>query len=168
MKKSVDCILDGFNLTYKEYNVNHLGKILAAATLGLCSQTALANQSFVADQSFLADPAFLAAPSFLVTHNLSDAESNAYIDGTVGSPFPSKAWSDNAVSWVSVRMACIGHTHNNQCKALVKVATNTPNPLAIGWMTMDLTNGEITPKEVFGNGYSLTVNGPGEVTLRKE
>ncbi len=127
------------------------GKIFAAVTLGLCSHITFA------------------APSYLITHNHTDVESNAYIDGTLASPYPTKAHADNSVNWLAVRMACIGRTTNNKCKALIKMATNTSNPVILGWLEMDLSTGDITPKQVQGNGYTLTVNdNPGEVTLSQD
>ena len=129
--------------------MNRLFKLVALTTLGLCSQIALA------------------APSALTTHNHTDVESNAFIDGTVKSPYPTKAHADNSVSWTAVRIACIGHTTNNKCKALIKMATNTADVVDLGWLEMDLVSGDINPKVVQGNGYTLVVNGPGEVTLSK-
>lgn len=130
--------------------MNRFIKVLAITMLGFCS------------------PAVLAAPSGLLTHNHTDVESNAFIDGTVKSPYPTKAHADNSVSWTAVRVACIGHTSNNICKALIKMATNTADVVDLGWLEMDLVSGDINPKSVQGNGYTLTVNGPGEVTLTKE
>ena|SRR3990167_7815187 len=130
--------------------MNSFLKIVAVSTLGLCSQT------------------LFAAPSYLITHNRTDVESNAFIDGTVRSPYPTKAHADNSVSWTAVRIACIGHTKNNQCKALIKMATNTANPVDLDWLNLDLSSGDINPKFAQSNGYTLVVNGPGEVTITKE
>jgi hypothetical protein len=110
----------------------------------------------------------LASPILLITHNTTDVESNAYVAGTIASQHPSKPHSDNKVSWVSVRMACFGHTVNGKCPALIKLATNTPNPIDIGTVTMDLNSGDIMPKQLSANGYTLIVNGPGETTLMKD
>ena len=110
----------------------------------------------------------LANPSILLTHNLTGVESNAYSDGVVRSPYPSPAHADNRVAWISVRIACTGHIVNNKCKALVKMATNTPNPIDVGWLEMDMISGDISPKELHGNGYAVYVNGPAETTLIEE
>ena len=110
----------------------------------------------------------LASPMILITHNTTDVESNAYVAGTIASQHPCKPHSDNKVSWVSVRMACFGHTVNGKCPALIKLATNTPNPIDIGTVTMDLNSGDIMPKQLSANGYTLIVNGPGETTLMKD
>lgn len=114
--------------------------------------------------SFIAN----AVPASLMTHNQTHVESNAYIDGVVKSPYPSAAMKDNRVAWLSVRIACTGHIVDNKCHALVKMATDTPNPIDLGWVEMDMLSGEITPQELHNNGYGLIVNGLGEVTLMEE
>ncbi|MCP0912996.1 hypothetical protein NKV53_01225 [Legionella sp. 27cVA30] len=112
--------------------------------------------------------AALAAPQKLITHNTTSVESNAYVAGVVPSTHPTRAKSDGVVSWVEVKMACFGHDAGGKCSALVKMETNTPHPVDLGWVTMDLSTGEISPKVVKGNGYTLTVNNIGEVTLTKD
>jgi hypothetical protein len=104
-------------------------------------------------------------PKQLVTHNTTNVESNAYIDGTIPSTHPTKAHSDGKVFWTAVKMACFGHIVNNKCNAVIKMATDTANPITVGAVSMDLETGDISPKEVRGNGYVLLVNGPGETTL---
>ncbi|OGV40041.1 MAG: hypothetical protein A3F46_10295 [Legionellales bacterium RIFCSPHIGHO2_12_FULL_42_9] len=128
--------------------MNCFFKILAITTLGICSQ------------------AVLAVPAFLVTHNHTDVESNAFINGTVKSPYPTSAHQDRSVSWTAVRIACT--PEKVKCKALIKMATNTANAVDLGWLELDLASGDINPKFVQGNGYTLIVNGPAEVTLSKE
>lgn len=115
----------------------------------------------------LSASAAMASPILLITHNTTDLESNAYVAGTIQSHYPSKPHNDNKVSWVSVKMACFGHTVDSKCPALIKMATNTPNPIEIGTVTMDLNTGDITPKQIIANGFTLMVNGPGETTLIK-
>lgn len=109
-----------------------------------------------------------AAPAVLVTHNQTHFESNAYIDGTVRSPYPSAPMKDNRVAWIAVRIACTGHITDNKCRALVKMATDTATPIDLGWVEMDMLSGEITPQEIHNNGFTLIVNGLGEVTLTEE
>ena len=46
--------------------------------------------------------------------------------------------------------------------------TNTGNPIEIGIVSLDLTTGDISPKQISANGYTMTVNGPGESTLSKD
>ncbi len=107
----------------------------------------------------------LAAPKQLITHNMTDVESNAYVDGSIPSQHPTKPHSNGAVFWTIVKMACFGHTTAGKCTALIKMATDTPNPVTIGTLSLDLASGDITPKQVSANGYTITVNGPGETTI---
>ena len=88
-----------------------------------------------------------AAPKQMVTHNHTDVESNAYIDGVIGSQFPTKPYSDNKVFWASVKLACYGHINpQHECRSLVRMATNSDNPVDLGWMTVNLVTGELNPK----------------------
>lgn len=116
----------------------------------------------------VASVAMAAPPRQLVTHNLTDVESNAYIAGTIPSQYPSHPQSDNKVMWATVRMACLGHITDNKCWALIKMATNTANPVDLGYVAVDLNTGDIDPKRISGNGYTMIVNGPGETTIIQE
>ncbi|CEG57342.1 hypothetical protein [Legionella fallonii] len=110
----------------------------------------------------------LAMPAYLTTHNNTDLESNAYIAGTIPSPYGTPAHDTRSVYWNMVRMACYGHTTaDKKCSALIKVGTNTANPVDIGYVTLDLESGDITPKQLSNNGYTIRVNGPGEATISK-
>ena len=104
-------------------------------------------------------------PKQLVTHNTTSVESNAFIDGTIASQYPTKAHTDGKVFWTIVKMACFGHTVNGKCSALIKMKTDTANPVTIGTVFLDLETGDITPKQVSANSYTITVNGLGETTL---
>lgn len=115
----------------------------------------------------LASAAF-AAPKQLITHNHTNVESNAYINGTIASQHPTKANSDNKVFWASVKLACYGHIVNNECQALVKMATDTATPVDLGMLTVNLVSGDISPKYLAANGYHLEVNGPGETSLYQD
>ncbi|KTC86435.1 hypothetical protein [Legionella brunensis] len=129
--------------------MNQLFKSLTASALALATTTALAS------------------PAYLVTHNKTNVESNAYVAG-VAAPHPTAPNSDGKVSWLVVRMACYGHVDKSgRCHAVIKMATNTDKPIELGTVSMDVENGDIQPKQVTGNGYTLTVNGPGEATLTK-
>ena len=110
----------------------------------------------------------LAAPAYLRTHNNTNEESNAFVAGTIPSPYSTPAHSTRQVYWNMVRMACYGHTTNGKCTALIKVATNTANPIDIGTVTMDLDTGDITPKQISNQGHSIIINGPGEATINKD
>ena len=129
--------------------MNQLMKTTVAITLGLATAIAMA------------------APRQLTTHNNTDVESNAYVAGTIPSQHPTRAHGETRVMWTSVKMACFGHTVNNKCWATIKMATNTPNPIELGRVTIDIDTGEITPAQVTGNGYTITTMGPGETVLTK-
>jgi hypothetical protein len=111
--------------------------------------------------------AAIAAPKQLITHNSTDLESNAFVAGSIPSQHPTKAHSDGKVFWTAVKLACFGHTVNGQCAALIKMATNTANPIEIGTLQVDVNSGEITPHQLSTNGFTITVNGPGETTISK-
>nr|WP_241480405.1 hypothetical protein [Legionella norrlandica] len=65
-------------------------------------------------------------------------------------------------------MACYGHTTNGKCAALIKMATNTANPIDIGYVTMDLETGDISPKVLSAKGYTLRAIGPAEAEITKD
>lgn len=130
--------------------MNLLLKSLSALTLSLSAVVAVA-----------------ASPTYLTTHNNTNEESNAYIAGTIPSPYPTKPNSTKQVYWNMVKIACYGHASNGKCPALVKMATNTDSPIELGTMIMDLATGDITPKKLSNRGYTLIVNGPGEATITK-
>ena len=111
--------------------------------------------------------AALASPVNMITHNFTPSESNAYVDGINPSPVPTLAWTTNTVNWAVVRMACYGHTSGGICHALIKMDTDTENPVDVGMVSVNIETGDINPKYLSGNGYTLVVNGPGEVTIVK-
>ena len=110
----------------------------------------------------------LAAPKVLITHNTTDFESNAFIAGTIPSPHPTKAHSDGKVFWATVKIVCFGHIINGKCPALIKMKTDTADPIELGYVEMDIASGLITPNELHANGYTMFVNGIGESTLIKD
>jgi hypothetical protein len=115
----------------------------------------------------LSTPLAMASPSYLVTHNKTNVQSNAFVAGVIPSTVPTQPNEDNRVHWVLIRILCAGHTIQGRCPALIKMATNTRNPIPLGMVTMDIASGDIMPKEMSANGYTFTVNGPGEVTLTR-
>lgn len=128
--------------------MNLMLKTLSAITLSLSTAVAFAT------------------PAYLVTHNNTSEESNAYIAG-VPSPYPTKAKATGKVLWNMVRIACYNHTKDGKCSAVIKMATNTSNPIVLGTVSMELATGDITPKSLTSNGYTIAVNGPGETTITK-
>lgn len=107
----------------------------------------------------------VASPKSFITHNRTSVESNAYIDGTIPSPYPTPAGKDKSVMWELVRLACIGHTTNGKCAAVVKMAANTKNPIDVAKLSMNLDSGAIALEEIYSTAFTITVNGPGEVTI---
>ncbi|KTD67316.1 MULTISPECIES: hypothetical protein [Legionella] len=107
-----------------------------------------------------------ASPAYLITHNKTPEESNAYIAG-VPSAYPTAGNSTQKVYWNLVKLACYGHTTGKECSAIIKMATNTSNPIEVGEVKMNLDTGDISPKFLSKNGYTLTVNGAGEATIEK-
>jgi hypothetical protein len=110
----------------------------------------------------------LAAPLYLTTHNNTNEESNAYIAGTIPSPYPTAAHATGQVYWNLVKFACYGHTTNGKCSALIKMATNTANPIDIGYVSLNLDTGEIEPKVLSAKGYTLKAIAPGEAEITKD
>ncbi len=110
----------------------------------------------------------LAAPLYLTTHNNTNEESNAYIAGTIPSPYPTAAHSTGQVYWNLVKFACYGHTTNGKCSALIKMATNTANPIDIGYVSLNLDTGDIEPKVLSAQGYTLKAIAPGEAEISKD
>jgi hypothetical protein len=118
----------------------------------------------------IATSALAVPPRQLVTHNTTNVESRAYVGGTIQSRYPARAQADSKVPWSEVRVACFGHTINGQCQALVRMQTSSDNgetPVDLGMVSIDLNTGIILPSSLTANGYTLTVNGPGETTLTK-
>lgn len=131
--------------------MNKVVSFLSAITLGLASTSVTA-----------------AIPTRLITHNLTDVESNAFIDG-IPSTVPTKANSTNIVPWIVVRMACFGHTSpDGKCPATIKMETNTDHPVTLGNVALNMSTGEITPTHLSAYGYTFTVNGLNETTLSRD
>ncbi|MBI2786539.1 MAG: hypothetical protein HYX60_09670 [Legionella longbeachae] len=117
--------------------------------------------------SFSAITAFASPPTHLITHNNTTEESNAFISG-VPSIYPTAPISTNKVFWNLVRIACRQSQPrpDNKCEAVIKMAPYTEKQ-EIGKVTLDLLTGNITPKSLSKNGYTLIVNGLGEASINK-
>lgn len=109
--------------------------------------------------ALLTTVSFATPPKNILTHNLTNAESNAYIAGKIASRHPTPAHQDHAVPWFEVKMACVGHTTNNKCWAIIKMETNTDHAVELGRVEIDLTTGAITPAVLTHNGYTFIYNG---------
>ncbi|MCA0402976.1 MAG: hypothetical protein LCH30_04170 [Proteobacteria bacterium] len=104
--------------------------------------------------------AAFASPAYLITYNNTPYQSNAFVAGKA-SPVPTQANSIGKVHWSLVRIACYGHIVNGRCPALIKMKTNTANPVDVGYVSMDIQTGDILPKQISGNNFTVTVEGPG-------
>ncbi|KTC64942.1 Uncharacterised protein (plasmid) [Legionella adelaidensis] len=107
-------------------------------------------------------------PHNLTTHNLTNVWSEAFVEGTIRTE--KNATPPNTtkkVAWTEVLFIC----HKRpQCWALVKMNTKGDKSVDLCKVTLDVKTGIITPEALCAgnNGYALTVNGPGEVTLTRK
>lgn len=121
-------------------------KILSAITISVTSVTALAT------------------PTHYITHNNTEWETNVVVKG-VESPFPTLPYSTRKVAWRMVRFGC-GITP--VCAAVIKVATETSDPIEIGTLYMDMESGEITPQQISAHGYTAKIKGIAEVIITRD
>ncbi|WP_133127040.1 hypothetical protein [Legionella nagasakiensis] len=130
--------------------MNRLLKTLAIATLSVTATTVFA------------------APAQLITHNDTAFQSNAYVGPSldIASPHPTKAHSTNRVFWGVVQVICGKRT--GFCNALIKMKTDTASPVTVGQVTLNLDTGDITPKSMKANGFTVTVIGPGETRITQD
>jgi hypothetical protein len=118
----------------------------------------------------LLSPVVSALPGKFVTKNFTPFESNVKVIN-FWSTFPTPAGSVNnpterSVPWIGLKLLC-GFTAK-QCSADLYMKTDTPNPVFIGRGTLDMTTGEIEPKEMNNNGFIVRVVGPGMIELHVE
>lgn len=114
--------------------------------------------------------AIYAAPKELIIHNMTELESNAFINDSLPSPVPTRAHSINHVPWMMVMMLCAGQsTPEGLCPATIKMATNTMNPITVGNVVLNIKTGEISPSVISGNGFQMTVasNAVGVATIQR-
>ncbi|QRN04349.1 hypothetical protein GH742_10930 [Legionella sp. MW5194] len=131
--------------------MNALLKGVAAITLGLTTAIAFA------------------APSHLTTDNQTNYQSNAFINGTVQSPYPTPKKTKKSLLWSLVQLACAPYVDSQkQCGALIKMGTDTSNPVEVGWLKMNMSTGDITPKKLSANGFTITVINAGEVIITED
>lgn len=109
-----------------------------------------------------------AAPQYLLIHNHTNLTAGAFVGGTVPPQHPTKPNSDSKVFWGLVKMACLSHTVNGQCPALIKLGSNNEYNITVGYMNLDMNTGDISPKDISGNGYRIIINGPGEASITKD
>lgn len=112
---------------------------------------------------------FAAAPKRFTTRNYTPYQSNAKVINS-WSPFPTPAGSESSpseksVPWVGLKLLC-GFSAT-ECTAEIWMKTDTDSPVFVGDGTMDLSTGDITPKELTNNGFTLTTPGPGIIEIRE-
>lgn len=109
------------------------------------------------------------APSNFVTRNYTEFQSNAKVEGN-WSPFPTHPGTpenpgERAVHWTALKLFC--GFFASTCKAEIYMKTDTDTPVFVGEGTMDLSTGDITPKELTNNGFTLTSPEAGLIEIRK-
>lgn len=96
-------------------------------------------------------------------HNYIGSESNAKFYGNWSSPIPAGGTGNYPIS--AVIALCKSH---NPCKGQIWAETNTAHPIHVGWLQFNTDTGLITNSFTMpSQGYTLTVNGPAEVTIAK-
>jgi hypothetical protein len=111
-----------------------------------------------------------AHPSNFTTRNYTKYQSNAKIKN-VWSPFATPAGtattpSERSVPWIGLKLLCglVAKT----CAAEIYMKTDTDTPVFVGQGTLDISTGDITPKELINNGFILTSPEPGVLEIREE
>lgn len=121
-------------------------------------------KSLAASALLLASGAVLAKPSYLTINNTTDVESNAFLAGKK-SDHPTAPKTTSKVSWFAVQMVCYGHIDSaNRCHAIIYMDTQSKDPIELGEVTLEMTTGDIQPKVLRKNGYTMTVSTEKEAT----
>lgn len=131
--------------------MTQITKIITAAVLALATATA-----------------FAVPPRELITHNYTNDWSNAYLGPNLNLPSqkPTPPNTTKNVNWMAVILFC--QPQRDFCKARIKMKTNTSKPVFLGDLTMNLQTGDINPKVLKANGYTMKVIGLGETEIRKD
>ena len=111
---------------------------------------------------------FAAPPRYLLTNNMTEYTAGAYVNGTVPPQHPTAPHTKGKVYWGLINISCHAYVVNGKCPALVKLGHNNEYPIEVGYVYLDMNTGEITPKVINHNGFTITVNGPGETTITKD
>ena len=103
----------------------------------------------------------LAAPSELVVENKTDYQARAYVNGM--SKNPAEAHSSMSLSWWALKLVCAFQT---DCKATVKMKTDTSNPVSLGDVSINLDSGIIdTSKLSHAEGFNVSYVAPGHAVV---
>jgi len=103
----------------------------------------------------------LAAPSELVVDNKTDYQARAYVHGI--SKNPAEAHSSMSLNWWALSMVCAFQT---ECKAEVKVKTDTANPISLGNVSINLDTGVIDTSGLsHAEGFNVSYVAPGHAVV---
>ena len=108
-----------------------------------------------------------AEPMYYVTHNRTDFETKTLIASDNPIFFSTPEHSSSKIDWWMLQHRCETLLMNHTCKVLLKAETNSNHPVELGVLTIDLKYGEIYPKYLSANGYSVSVIGIGEIHIYK-
>lgn len=111
-------------------------------------------------------PIIYSAPQVLTTHNQTNYQAIAYVDGKISLPKIAEPLSDSSISWVTVNRLCYGRTVNNKCPLVIKMKGLSSYSFDLGVIYMDLNSGEITPKQITFNHIQLNAHNTGELSLQ--
>lgn len=106
----------------------------------------------------------IAQPKAMITHNESNATTNAFVD-EIPAPNPTLPHTTTQVPWFIVKTGCSQYTTEGVCPAVIKMHIDSETPVIVGTFYVNLTTGIITPSQIFANGFIAHVNGPGEITV---
>lgn len=106
----------------------------------------------------------LASPKAMIIHNIANKMTNAYVDG-IPAPNPAAPNTTARVAWFIVQAGCRNHKAEGICPAVIKMGIDSPAPITVGTLYVNLDSGEILPSQFTANGYTVNVNGPGEITV---
>lgn len=116
--------------------------------------------------SFISNLAF-AEPNYYVTHNSTNVGTTISILEARPYSFYTAPHSSSKVEWWMLQTGCNYYLMNSKCKVIIKTETNFPNPVDVGILTMDMRTGELSPKYISTNGYTISVIGAGEIHIYK-
>ena len=110
-------------------------------------------------------------PKNFVTRNYTQYLSNARV-GLIWSPYPTPAatpgsYSERAVNWTGLKALCGFLAETCGAKIYMYTAEDPSNKIYVGEGVMDMSTGEVTPKTLTNNGFTLTSPAPAVIEIRK-
>lgn len=101
-------------------------------------------------------------PVFNVVNNLGVA-TESYIAGQMTSSTPAN--STRSKTWGTIALKCTSHRLNPICPVTIMLATAPKTVL--GTLNINIISGEISPKVLSSNGYTMTLNEPATIVFTK-